>query len=142
MRAWNPILGAALLAAGLAASPAAFAGDVVVIVNKNNANAIDRSLIAKIFTGEAKSWPDGTGIVAVDLTEDNPTYQSFVTDVVGKTPGSLKAAWASLMFSGKATPPKKLGSDEDVRKFVASTNGAIGYVKAASVDGTVKAALK
>jgi hypothetical protein len=46
-------------------------------------------------------------------------------------------------FSGKsATPPKELGSAGAVKSFVASSPGAIGFIKAsdlASGDSTVKA---
>ena len=34
---------------------------VVVIVNKNNNNIVDKRLIAKIYNGEAKGWGSGGG---------------------------------------------------------------------------------
>src|SRR3954468_12048042 len=46
------------------------AGDVVVIVNKANDNAVDKSLVAKIYTGESKLWGGGGAINAYDLPED------------------------------------------------------------------------
>ena len=42
------------------------------------------------------------------------------------------------MFSGKATPPKELGSSADVKKFVASNPDAIGYIEKSAVDSSVK----
>jgi hypothetical protein len=41
-------------------------------------------------------------------------------------------------FSGEAKAPESLSSDDDVIKKVASTSGAIGYVKSSSVHGPVK----
>jgi hypothetical protein len=46
------------------------------------------------------------------------------------------------VFSGKALPPKQMGSDDEMKKFVASNKGAIGYIKASSLDDSVKAVVK
>ena len=119
----------------------AWAG-VVVIVNKANDNAIDKALVAKIYTGESKVWANGGAINAYDLPEDNPERASFANDVVGKSPGSLKSLWTQNVFTGKAVPPKGAASDDDVKKAVSANKNAIGYVKASSVDDTVKVVVK
>jgi hypothetical protein len=67
---------------------------------------------------------------------------SFTSDVLGKTVGNVKALWAQMVFSGQALPPKQVASDDDVKKLVSANKGAIGYVKASSVDDSVKAVLK
>ena len=123
-------------------SAAAQAGDVVVIVNKANDNAVDKALVAKIYTGESKVWANGGTISAIDLSDDNPGRASFANEVVGKSPGSLKSLWTQNVFTGKAVPPKAMASDEDVKKAVAANKSAIGYIKAASADDTVKVVLK
>lgn len=132
------LLAAALLSAG----SAALAGDFAVIVNKGNGAAVDKAAVARIYTGEMKAWSDGTPVVAVDLPDDNGTRASFCTEVVGKTVANLRAMWAQIIFSGKAMPPKQAASDEDVKKLVSSTKGAVGYIKASSVDDSVKVAFK
>jgi len=45
-------------------SAGAWAGDVVVIVNKANDNTIDKALVAKIYTGESKVWGNGGSVNA------------------------------------------------------------------------------
>jgi ABC-type phosphate transport system substrate-binding protein len=45
------------------------------------------------------------------------------------------------VFSGKATPPKELGSAAEVKKFVAANPDAIGYIEKSAVDGSVKVVL-
>ena len=132
------LMAASLLSAGSAAS----AGDFAVIVNKANSATVDKAVVARIYTGEMKAWSDGTPVVAVDLPEDNGTRASFSTDIVGKTVANLRAMWAQIVFSGKAMPPKQAASDEDVKKLVSGTKGAVGYIKASSVDDAVKVALK
>ena len=129
-----------LIASALLACLApAYAGDVVAIVNKANDNTIDKALVARIYLGEARTWPNGGSIAAYDLPEDNPARGAFDADVVGKSQAGLKSLWAQNVFTGKALPPKSAASDEDVKKAVAANKNAIGYVKAGSLDDTVKA---
>ncbi len=127
---------------GLCLSVSVWAGNVAVIVNKDNNNAIDAALVAKIYTGEVKSWPGGGRVVTLDLPENDPTRISFSTDMIGKSVANLKSIWAQMMFSGTAVPPKVLPSDDAVKKMVSSNKNAIGYISASSLDGTVKAVLK
>jgi ABC-type phosphate transport system substrate-binding protein len=133
-------LGAALLIC--AVYSAAHAGDYAVIVNKDNSAAVDKSLVAKIYTGDQKAWKDGSTIAPVDLPEDNAVRASFSNDVLGKTVGNVKAIWAQLVFSGRALPPKQVASDDEVKKLVAGNKNSIGYIKASSVDDSVKAVIK
>lgn len=126
----------------LAAGSAALAGDFAVIVNKGNGATVDKAALARIYTGEMKAWSDGTPVVAVDLPDDNGTRASFSSEIVGKTVANLKAMWAQIVFSGKAMPPKQAATDDDVKKLVGSTKGAVGYIKASSVDDSVKVVLK
>jgi hypothetical protein len=130
---------AAIVAATL--SPA-LASDVVVIGNKDNGSAVDRAFIAKAFVGEARSWPDGGSVTLYDQGDDNPTRAAFYTTFVGRSAAQVKAAWAQLVFSGKATPPKIVDGDAEVKKAVAANKLAVGYIKSSSVDDTVKVLLK
>ena len=61
---------------------------------------------------------------------------------MGKSVGNVKAVWAQLVFSGRALPPKQAASDDEVKKLVAANKSAIGYVKASSLDDSVKAVIK
>ena len=130
-----------LLAAAFAAGPA-LAGDVVVIVNKANDNAVDKNLVLKIYSGESKAWANGGAIAAFDLPEDNPSRAAFASEVMGKNLGNLKSLWAQNVFAGKAVPPKVVPSDDEVKKTVAANKGAIGYIKASAADDSVKVVVK
>jgi ABC-type phosphate transport system substrate-binding protein len=145
MKSSHPVksaLAALILSASFWLISPAWAGDFVVIVNKDNAAQVDKAFIAKVFTGDLKSWKDGSQITPIDLPEDNPVRASFSTDVLGKSVGNVKAQWAQLIFSGRALPPKQVGSDEEVKKLVSANKAAIGYIKASSLDDSVKAVLK
>jgi len=136
---FRPLL--AVIALALFAT-AARAGDFVVIVNKDNSSHVDKETVAKIYTGDLKSWTDGAPVMPIDLPESNPVRASFSTEVLGKTIASLRALWAQMIFSGKALPPRQVVTDDDVKKLVATNKGAIGYIKPSSVDDSVMAVIK
>lgn len=127
---------------GAALSLPAWAADVVVIVNKANTNAADKALVVKIYTGEAKNWPEGGPVFALDQGDDNPIRADFNSSVLGKSSGNMKALWAQNIFSGKGLPPKVVDSDAEVKKVVSTNKNAIGYIKSSSVDDTVKVVVK
>jgi ABC-type phosphate transport system substrate-binding protein len=116
----------------------AYAADVVVIVNKGNTNDVNRTMIEKIYNGDMAAWPAGGAVSALDLPEDSAQRADFTSAVLGKTVAKAKAQWAAKLFSGRATPPKVLGSDDDVRRAVANNKNAIGYIKSSSLDDSVK----
>jgi ABC-type phosphate transport system substrate-binding protein len=130
------------LLAGAALSVSAWAADVVVIVNKANANSVDKAFVVKIYTGETKSWPDGGPIFSLDQGEDNPIRADFYSSVLGKSIANMKAQWAQNIFSGKGLPPKVVNPDAEVKKIVSTNKNAIGYINASSVDDTVKVVVK
>lgn len=128
---------AALLLGALINSPAQ-ADDVVVIVNKGNTNPIDRALVIKTYTGATRGWPDGTPIFALDQDDDSPIRADFYANVLGKSRAAMRAIWAQNIFSGKGLPPKLANPDAEMKKLVSSNKSSIGYIRATSVDDSVK----
>ena len=45
--------------------------------------------------------------------------------------------WRRLAMTGGGTSPKTFDKEEDLRKFVAETPGAIGFIDAAGADASV-----
>ncbi len=125
-----------LTAAVFAFSMPAFA-EVSVIVNSGNADALDKGTISKIYLGKSKSFPSGAKIEPVNLS-DGGTLDEFNQKVLSKSSSQVNAYWSKLVFTGKGTPPKKMGSDAEVIAFVKSNPNAIGYVASGSVTGDVK----
>ena len=119
----------------LSVSLPALAQSVAVIVNPKNAAPPSAEQISNIFLGKSN---DMTG---VDLPDGNATRDTFYHKVTGKDGAQLKAYWAKLVFTGKAQALKEVGSDAEVKKFVASNPTAIGYIDKSVVDGSVKVVL-
>lgn len=123
-------------------SAPALAGDIVVIVNKANSQNADKAFITRIYLGKVGEWPDGTSIEALDQAEDNPIHDQFYSELLGKSPALVKTLWAQNIFSGKRLPPKTANPDVLVKQIVSTHKNAIGYIKASSVDDSVKVILK
>ena len=130
------------LFATLLFSSSVMAEQMVVIVNpKNEAKSITKERITSYYLGEEKSWIGGLPVRLLDLPADNAERATFTKEVLGKSIQQLKDVWSQNALSGKASPPKELASDADVKKAVSESKAAIGYIKASSVDDTVKVAL-
>lgn len=122
-------------------SGAAFA-EVAVIVNPANNNTVDADAIKRIFLGKQTDFPDGSSAVAIDQKEGSQVVNEFNSKILDRSASQLKAYWAKLIFTGKGSPPKKVGSDAEVLKIIASEPDRIGYVDSANVDGSVKVLIK
>lgn len=131
------ILAASLAGVSLLASATAWSG-VSVIVNPSNSNSLDASDVTRIFLGKKKSFPDGSEAIPVDQAEGAPARSEFVTTVLKKNDQQIKAYWAQLLFTGKGTPPKEVGTGAEVKKLVAQNPSLIGYIDSSEVDGSVK----
>jgi len=130
-------LAGVLLLAGCAAASA----QVVVIVNpKSGISTLSNEQLASLYLGKASSLPGGV-TQALDLPESSPAREQFYSKATGKNAAQVKAIWARLAFSGKATPPKELASAAEVKKQVASQPDAIGYIEKSAADGSVKTVL-
>ncbi len=112
--------------------------EIAVVVSKDNGNAIDRTMIEKIYRGDLTQWPDGGRIEAMDLPENSDVRASFTSLLFGKSVTSLKAIWAVKLYSGRGTPPREVPSEKEVKSMVSFSKNAIGYIRAAEVDGSVK----
>jgi ABC-type phosphate transport system substrate-binding protein len=113
---------------------------VAVIVNPANAASLSEDDVQRLFLGKTKSFPGGAEATPVD-NKTAASREAFNQALLGKNESQVKAYWSQLVFTGKGTPPKELDNDAAVKAFVAANPGAIGYIDAGQVDGSVKAVL-
>lgn len=107
--------------------------DVVVVVGaKSSASKLTKEQVADIFLGRS------TSMVPLDQAAGSPVRDEFYTKVAGQTAAQVKTLWAKLSFSGKGTPPKALGSDDEVKAQLAANPNAIAYMEKSKVDASVK----
>ena len=58
--------------------------------------------------------------------------------IAHKTPSQIRAEWNRLVFSGRANPPLRFGTADEVRAAVARMPGAFAVIDSTSADTTVK----
>lgn len=129
------------LAAVLLSAFAAQAQVAVVVGAKSPAAALTAEQAANLFLGKSDQLPGVGTALLLDQAEGSAVREQFYTKVAGKSASQVKAAWSRLVFSGKATPPKELGSSAEVKKMVATNANAIGYIEKSAVDSSVKVLL-
>lgn len=115
----------------------ASAADVKVIANSSvGASSISAGDIKDVFLLDKDSL--GGSHVEPVLTKGGATHEAFLKSYLGKNDSALQAFYRSLVFTGKASMPKILGSDAEVVAYVAKTKGAIGYVSSGANTEGVK----
>jgi ABC-type phosphate transport system substrate-binding protein len=120
------------------ASVSARAGDLKVIANPSvEASSVSTDDLKSVFLEEKSSLSDGSHVTPV-LLKGGSAHEAFVKQYLGKTDDALQTYYRSLVFTGKGSMPKMLGSDDEVVAYVAKTKGAIGYVSAGASAAGVK----
>src|ERR1700712_3624156 len=127
------VLALAVLALSGAASFAAPA----LIGNKNVASEkLDAATVKAVFPGKKVAW-DGAGRVTLAVLKGGPVAEDFLKGAVEMSVSAFNNHWRRLAMTGGGTAPKSFEKDEEVRKFVSETPGAIGFVDSSSVDASV-----
>lgn len=110
----------------------------VVIGNLAGADSLSSSDAKKLFLGKLKKLPNGASPVVIEYTDGTPIRAEFHDAVTNKSESQLQAYWSKLIFTGKGTPPKAVGSAAEVIAEVSSNPAAVGYIDSSEVTGDVK----
>src|ERR1035441_466127 len=114
------------------------AADLKIIANSSvAASSVSADELKGVFLITKTSLSDGSRVEPV-LEKGGATHEAFVKEYLGKTDSALQTYYRSLVFTGKASMPKMLGSDTEIVAYVAKTKGAIGYVGAVPISAGVK----
>jgi phosphate transport system substrate-binding protein len=129
----------ALIALGSAAPAFAADDDLAVVVNKSNSvDNLTKAQLKKMILGEQTSWSAGKVNVILRAT-GQPEREGVLRSVCGMSEDDFNQHWMHANLNGDtASPPKSLGSAEAVRQLVMSIPGAIGFLRTADVNATVK----
>lgn len=132
---------------GIALPLPAHAGDViVVIVNIGNpVQNLSSADLKKLFLSDRSRWETGKSVLPVLQSPGAAERTSFLKIICGMSDRDLNRYFMQAEFAGKsATPPKEVVNGSAVKNYVATSPGAIGFVKALEFhgdgsDGGVKA---
>ena len=116
--------------------------DIAVVVNINSETTWDseniENEIKSIFLGKKERFSNDMPAKPVDQKEGTPIRKSFYIKLVNKDETGMKVYWSNLIFTGNGRPPKVVGNDEGVKKYISENQNAIGYINSKSVDKSVK----
>jgi len=124
-----------------APAPVAVADDTLAII-VNQSNTIDDLSLKELktlFLGERSHWPNGRRITLVMMDAGLSERKAVLRDVCHMNETEFSRHFLQGLFTGEVfVSPKTLSTSVGVRKFVFNVQGAIGYLRASDVDGTVK----
>lgn len=129
----------ALLVCLLCLETEARASDHYEIVTYPGVNEKELSVnsLRSIFSMRLKTWSDGTKIRVFVLPDDDQLHQSVSKEKLNVFPYQLRSTWDRLVFSGTGQAPIKVNSTEEMLAKVASTPGAIGYLRRIDINENV-----
>ena len=113
---------------------------LAIIVNQSN-TIDDLSLkdLRTVFLGERSHWPNGRRITLVMMDPGLSERKAVLRDVCHMNETEFSRHFLQGLFTGEVfVSPKTLSTSVGVRKFVFNVPGAIGYLRASDVDGSVK----
>ncbi len=124
--------------AGRSAAPEEEA--LAVIVNRSNTvDELEFDELRRIFLAERSHWPNGRRITVAMRDPGQPEREAALRLIYGMTEKEFGRYFLHAVFTGEVlSAPKRLATSDVMRRFVFNLPGAIGYVRAADVDGTVK----
>lgn len=113
---------------------------VSVIANKSvGESSLSASKVSAIFSLDQTKWGNGGKIVVIDNSSE---AKSGFYSGIGKDALSMKKEWMKKQLTGEAKAPESHGSDAEIIAKVASTPGAVSFVKSSSVAASVKVLLE
>lgn len=127
MSALAKLIAVAIFATWLGVASSAVA-DVVLITNTRHAQ-MTQSTVRAMFAMRLRQWPDdGSAVIVFVLGPSDPTHVAFCKRILDVFPYQLQRAWDRLVYSGTGQAPIELNSMDEMKRRVAATPGAIGYI--------------
>jgi ABC-type phosphate transport system substrate-binding protein len=109
----------------------------VIIVNKSiEKEKVDAATLKSVLLGKKVAWDSG-GRAILAVLKSGPVADEFLKGAVDMSGSSFNNYWRRLAMTGGGTAPHSFEKEEDLRKYVADTPGAIGFVDSANVDASV-----
>jgi ABC-type phosphate transport system substrate-binding protein len=141
---WQRIIVSVVVGSGSfgAATPAWAKRIAVVAGAGSKIGALTEAQARDVFLGNQEVLPGGERVAPVDQGKDASITKDFYALVAGMSLKDVSVHWAKKVFAGRGTRPAQIeGGDAGVKTWVQARTGAIGYVYADSVDGSVKVLL-
>ena len=120
----------------------AFAGVAIVTHPASEVTALSVKKVSRFYFAKDLTFDNGKSVVLVEQSPDQAIRKIFYAKVLRKTESSVKRRWSKMLFTGKASPPKVLKNDAEIKAYIADNPGSIGYISSDAVDDSVKVLLQ
>ena len=101
--------------------------DVLIIANKNvSEDSISKEDVKNIFLGNTVKWKDKSSISFVILKND--VHRAFLKEYIKRSSSQYGNYWKKMVFTGKGRQPRAFETEKELIRYVAETDGAIGYI--------------
>jgi ABC-type phosphate transport system substrate-binding protein len=113
---------------------------VAIVVNRSNpVESLSFAELRKIFLENQDHWSNGRRITVIMLEPGKVERQIVLTQIYQMDEKDFNKYFLHGMLTGEVhVAPKAMTNSNEVLKFVFNVPGAIGYVKAADVNDSVK----
>ena len=113
-------------------------GGYTIVVNPSNqAKAMSKDEVARIFLKKATKFPDGRSASPVDLAVNSSIRETFSKSVLGKPASAVDAYWQQQIFSGRDIPPPQKSENAAI-SFVRSNENGIAYISSGADTAGLK----
>jgi len=130
-------IGALALVLSLAVG-AAKADVVAVVSSQNTVMGLNKSQVVDLFLGKVRRFPNGTLVLPIDQVEGSAARDEFYRTFGAKSPAQVKAHWSKIIFTGRGRPPLAVADGLEVKKRIAASSAAIGYIDRSLLDSSVR----
>ncbi|MCR9243563.1 MAG: hypothetical protein NXI31_00920 [bacterium] len=100
--------------------------------------AAARTTIKQLFLKGKSQWPNGKVAKPYARRATSSEQAAFQKSLLGMKDSELARHWLRIKNLNGQTPPKAVGSDRLLLKFVARHEGAFGVVRRSAVKGNSK----
>jgi ABC-type phosphate transport system substrate-binding protein len=113
---------------------------LAIVVNPNNpTNDISLPQLRSMLLGERRWWSHQHRIVLAGMRRSTPEWKTVQHVIYKMDRKELDHYYLYQSFKGEnPNVPKTMQAPAEVKKFVVSTPGALGYLRASDVDKSVK----
>lgn len=129
------LLGILLIASG---APEVLADTVLIAHPAVATDEISLNTGRLMFSMQLGQWVDGTPVRVFVLPDDSPIHRAFTKYTLILYPRQLRRVWDRQLYSGTGRAPEIVADETEMRRKVATTEGAIGYLSSEKINDTVK----
>ena len=112
----------------------------IVMSKDSTLDNVSMPELIKIFRGEKSHAPDGTKFQLVMREPGSDERSAILKGVYKMSEPDYKKYFLQATFTGMVqSAPKQITGADAMKQFIATTPGAIGYLRASDLDDSVKA---